>query len=151
MSFPSGAPFKEAAPFGTYVTRKTVAFDGGAGSGAVGTVALFTVTGGIYAFVTAVCTEDLTEAAPTATVEVGTGGGTAAIIAQTNATTIDNGEVWFDATPSRIEVNSSYGGSLIGGGDNIYLTVGAQNVDDGTLIFSCFWTPLTADGNVVAA
>ena len=150
MGFPAG-PFKEAKPFGTYRAMKTVEFDGGAGSGAVGTVNLFTVTGAVFAFLTCYCTEDLTEAGATATVEVGTSASTAAIIAQTNAVNIDTGEIWFDASPAAIEVNSSYGGSLIAGGDDIILTVGTQNVTDGTLVFNCFWTPLSADGAVAAA
>jgi hypothetical protein len=138
-------------PFADFKVLKEVAFDGGAGSGAVGTVALFTVTGAVWVHVVGICSEDLTEAAPTATVEVGTAASTAALIAQTNATDIDDGEVWFDASPAQIEVLTGVGGAFIAGGDDIILTVGARNVDDGTITFACFWTPLTAGSNVVAA
>ncbi len=144
-------PIAEAQGFGAQLCRKTVAFTGGAGAGQVGTVNLFTVTGSVIALVVAICTEDLTEAGATATVEVGTAASTAAIIAQTNAVNIDNGEVWVDNTPARIECWTTGFGCMIAGGDDIILTVGTQNVTDGTLVFTCFWTPLTADGNVVPA
>jgi len=137
--------------YGEYVARQTIEFDGGAGSGAVGTVDLFTVTGSITCMVLCVCTEDLTEAGATATVEVGTAASTAALIAQTNAVDIDDSEVWRDNTPAQIEVMTSWGGAIIAGGDDIILTVGAQNVDDGTLVFICFWTPLTVGANVAPA
>ena len=150
MAFPAGA-HKEVRPFGTYRVPKTVEFDGGAGNGAVGTVALFTVTGSVWVTVTSYCTEDLTEGGATATISVGITGSTAALIAQVNAVDIDDGEIWFDATPGDIEVLSSIGGAFIGGGEDIFATIGTQSVDDGTLTFICFWTPLSADGDVVAA
>ena len=138
-------------PFASNKASKTVAFDGGAGSGAVGTVALFTVTDSVFVHVVAICTENLTEAGATATVEVGIAGITAGLISQTNAVNIDNGEVWLDNSPAAMEVYSSIGGAFIAGGANIILTVGAQNVDDGTLDFYCFWTPLETGSTVVAS
>lgn len=150
MAFPYGN-HKEAHPFGTYRANKLVEFDGGAGTGAVGTVALFTVTGSVFVFVTCFCTETCVEAAPSATIEVGITGITAGLIAQLNADTVLIGNIWFDATPVDMEVLTSFGGALIGGSEDIFLTVGAQNVTDGTLEFTCFWTPLSSDGLVVAA
>jgi hypothetical protein len=129
---------------------KTVAFDGGAGNGAVGTVNLFTITGAVYALIVGICTEDLTEAGATATIEVGVAGDTACLIAQVNAVNIDNGELWFDATPANHEVLAGIGGAFLYG-TTVIATVGVQNVTDGTLTFACFWTPLSANGNVVAA
>lgn len=150
MTFPVGN-HKEAAPLGAYRVNKLVAFDGGAGSGAVGTVALFTVTGSVFVTVTSFCTESLTEAGATATISVGITGITAGLIALVNAVDIDIGEIWFDATPVDMEVLSSLGGAFIGGGEDIFATIAAQNVDGGTLEFVCFWTPLSSDGLVVAA
>lgn len=138
-------------PFASNRVTQTVAFDGGADSGAVGTVALFTVTGSVFVYVIAICIENLTEAGATATVEVGIAGITAGLISQTNAVNIDNGEVWLDNSPAAMEVFSSIGGGFIASGADIILTVGAQNVDDGTLAFYCFWTPLAAGSTVVAA
>lgn len=150
MAFPAGA-HKEAAPLGAYRVNKLVEFDGGAGSGAVGIVALFTVTGSVFVTVTSFCTETLVEAAPDALIEVGITGITAGLIAQVNADTVLIGNIWFDATPVDMEVLSSVGGAFIGGGEDIFATVGGQNVTDGTLEFVCFWTPLSSDGLVVAA
>jgi hypothetical protein len=143
-------PFAEAAGFGAQLCRKTVAFTGGAGAGAVGTVDLFTVTGSVIALVIGICTEDLVSAGG-GDVEVGTAALTTAMIANTTATAIDNGEIWVDATPAQIECWTTGFGCMIAGGDDIILTVGTADVTDGTLIFACFWTPLTADGNVVSA
>ena len=140
-----------SSPFAASRVDQTIAFTGAAGVGAVGTVALFTVTGSVFVHVASICTENLTEAGATATVEVGIAGTTAGLIAQTNAVNIDNGEVWIDATPGAMQVYTSIGGAFIAGGADIILTVGAQDVDDGTLEFYCFWTPLAAGSTVVAA
>jgi hypothetical protein len=140
-----------SAPFAANRVDQTIAFTGAAGVGAVGTVDLYTVTGSVFVYVMAICTENLTEAGATATVEVGIAGITAGLISQTNAVNIDNGEVWLDNSPAAMEVFSSIGGGFIAGGADIILTVGAQNVDDGTLDFYCFWTPLAAGSTVVAA
>lgn len=150
MSFPAGQ-HKEVDPFGSYRVSNTIEFDGGAGSGAVGAVNLFTVTGDVFVLVVGYCSENLTEAAPTATIEVGTAAGTAGLIAQTNAVDIDNNEVWFDASPTQIETLTSIAGAFIGGGDDIIATIGAQNVTDGTITFHCFWTPMHAGATVVSA
>ena len=53
------------------VVRKTITFTGGAGAGAVGTVALFTCTGWVnVALIGGFCTTDLTEAAVAATLSL---------------------------------------------------------------------------------
>ncbi len=138
--------------FAANVVDTTIEFDGGAGSGQSGVVVpLFTVTGSVFVHIVSICTENLTEAGATATIEVGIAGITAGLIAQTDAVDINNGLVWIDATPVAMEVYASLGGAFIAGGANIILTVGAQNVDDGTLAFYCFWTPLAAGSTVVAS
>jgi len=143
-------PLAEAQGFGAAIARKTVAFSGAAGNGQVGTVNLFTVTGGVIALVIGACTESLVSAGG-GDVEVGTAADTTAFIANTLATTIDTGEIWVDATPTSIECWTTGFGCMIGGGGDIILTVGTADVTDGTVVFTCFWTPLTADGYVVAA
>lgn len=133
------------------VLRKTVAFDGTAGNGQVGTVALFTVTGAVGFYITAVCTETLVGAA---TLECGTPGSTAGIIAQIpDATALLTGEIWYDATPTTVldTVANSRLGFVIGDGAAIQLTVGAANITDGTITFMLVWWPVTATGNVVVA
>jgi len=140
-------------PFGSYRRDKTIAFTGGAGLGLAGSpIPLFTVTGSVWVHVVSFCTESLTESGATATLAVGISTDTGGLIAATNATTIDNGEIWWDASPVAMEVIASWGGAFIAGGNNIIGTVGgAQDIDDGTLTFVCFWAPLSSDGRVVAS
>lgn len=135
---------------GEFAERKTVVFDGAAGSGeALTAVPLFTVTGGVAALTIAVCTETLVGA--TATIEVGTAANPVTIIAQTGAPTITVGMIWVDASPTVLECWTTAWGCMIGDGADIELMPRTANVTDGTLVFTCFWTPLTDNGNVVAA
>jgi hypothetical protein len=130
---------------------QTIAFDGGAGSGAVGTVALFTVTGNVTLRMVAYCTEDLVSGGG-GTCEVGCTGNTNGIIAQTTATAIDDGEVWFSNTPvSGLTATTNIGQYLIVDGADIILTVGTGDVTDGTIVFDCYWTPMDSTSSVVAA
>lgn len=130
------------------ISRKQVTFTGAAGLGAVGTVALFTVTGRVEYTLVPSCSESLVSAGG-GTVEVGIAGNTAAIIAQTTATEIDTGEVWVDNAPATVEATP--GKKVIAGGQDIILTVGTADVTDGTLDFDIIWRPLSVDGSVVAA
>jgi len=115
-------------------------------------VPLFTVTGDVVVRVVAICKTDLTSAAA-GNVEVGIAGATDAIIATTVATAIDADEIWHDAAPDTdIEATSiaGFAGFIISGGADIILTPSAQ-IDTGVIAFYCLWTPLSADGAVVAA
>lgn len=130
---------------------KSITFNGEAGRGLAGSpVPLFTVTGAVYVFVVGWCTSDLT-IGDGATIAVGTANVTTGLIAQTTASTIDTGEIWFDATPAELKVSSSLGGGFIASGADIIATVGTDNITGGTLVFACFWTPLSTDGNIVAS
>jgi hypothetical protein len=142
----------EGQGYGEFVARKTVTFDAGAGSGAVGTVALFTVTGAVIVRLVAICTVDLTIAAG-ATLEVGTAGTVDGLIAQTAGDAIDAGEIWFAAAPATVLDTLANGmlSYIIGDGADIIATVGTDAINTGTIVFTVFWTPLTANGAVVAA
>ena len=136
-----GAPFPTRVP---KLFRKTITFDGTAGNGVVGTVAIGTVTGAvILQFGGVRCTTDL--ASSGGTVELGCAGNTAAIVAQTTATDIDSGEFWQDATP---EAKVSPAISLKNVGGNIILTVATADVTAGVLEFDFYWLPLSSDGNL---
>lgn len=137
----------DAQAFGGQMAYKTVEFEEDTPVGAIGEVDLFTVTGGVNALVLAICTENL---AGGGTVEVGTTANPAGIIAQTTTDTIDVGEVWVDATPNVFYCWTTAFGCMIGDGADIVLTVRTDPVTDGTLVFTCFWTPLTGDAYVVA-
>ena len=72
------------------VVRKTITFTGAANLGAVGAVPLFTITGKVIVLsISGLCTVNLTEAAPTATLALGVTGSTSLFIAATTATGID--------------------------------------------------------------
>lgn len=146
MTFPSvGQDFKEARLFGQYVTRKQVEFATGT-TGAVGNHDIFTVTGAAHVVVVAYCTEDL--AGATATISVGTDGVVAGLIPLTTATNIDTGMVWFgDNAPSECEAIASMGGAFLC--DNISYDILTAPIDDGTLTFTCFWTPLIPTASIV--
>jgi len=130
---------------------KTIVFDGGAAKGLSGSpIPLFTVTGSVWCLIVGFCTET-TAVSGAATIEVGITGATAALIPQTLASLIANGDIWFDTSPTSSEPQASIGGAFIGGGNDIFGTVGTANITDGTVTWACFWTPLSADGNVIAA
>lgn len=138
----------------TQLARKTSALDGAANNGqlAAPTITLFTVTGEVLiAALTATCTETHVSAGA-GTLALGITGNTAFFIAATVATTIAAGEYWIDATPT--EVNAA----LVPAGfkdvwctDSIIATVAVGDITDGTIRYDCYWLPLSADGNVVAA
>lgn len=141
-----------AGGFGEGTAIETVAFDGGAGNGAVGTVALFAVTGSVVVRIVCVCTESLVEGVGGGTIEVGITGATANVIAQTASAAIAAGEIWHDASPdAEIENLSVMAERIVSDGNDIFATIANQAVTDGTLVFRAFWTPITADARLVAA
>lgn len=126
-------------------TTKAITYVGGT-TGAVATTTLFTVTGTVAITVFAVTSGvDLTGSG---TLEVGIVGNTAAIIAQTVATTIDVGEIWYGTSPPTVGVVP---GRLILSGTDIIQTIATNTVTAGTLTYYCIWFPISTDGNVVAA
>jgi len=114
-------------------------------------VTLFTVTGRVRCKLRAVCTTTLTIDA-TATVEVGISGNTAVFIAQTAGDAPDANEIWHDASPDNAtELESVNAERILANGQDILLTVATANVLTGVIRFYCEWTPISSDGNVVAA
>lgn len=133
-------------------TIKTVTFTGAANLGAVGAVPIFTVTGEVQVVsLVPFCTTLLTEGAPTSTLALGVTGSTSLFIAATTATDIDANEFWVDATPDAngIALPAALKDIIIT--DNIIGTVAAQTVASGVIRFTCFWIPLSTDGNVTAS
>jgi hypothetical protein len=117
-------------------------------TGALGATTLFTVTGTVAIRMFAVCSTLLDQTGATATLEVGIVGNTAAIIAQSNATTIDEGEIWYGTNPPTVGVLP---GQLILAGTNIVQTIAGNTVKEGVLTYYCLWYPISSNGNVVAA
>ena len=152
MAFPYGQDFKETGGLSAYRTVKTAEFAAGAGTGNVGTFALFTVTGSVIVRIIAECTDTLVEGVGGGTIEVGITADTATIIAQTVCTTIAVNEIWHDATSDADIENASVAASwIIVNGMDIFATIAGQVITDGTIVFHCFWTPLSSTGAVVAA
>lgn len=142
-----------AAGGGYRMVRKTLTFTGGAGLGAVGAVALFTVTGGVAFRLTAICTTDLTPAVAGATFSVGTAAAVAGILAATLAADIDTGDIWFAAVPATVldTIANAEIPMVIGNGAAIQGDVAVQAISSGVIAFTLLWRPLTANGNIVAA
>lgn len=127
------------------VETKTITYVAGT-TGATGATTLFTVTGDVAVRVYAVCSTLLTGAG--ATLEIGVAGEINALIAQTTGTDIDAGEIWVDAVPGFIQAMPAI--NLIGTGKDIIQTIATAAVSAGALTYYCIWTPISADGNVVA-
>jgi hypothetical protein len=115
-------------------------------TGATGATTLFTVTGTVRVNIFAVCTVDLTGSG---TIEVGISGNTAALIAQTTGTAIDAGEVWVDTAPATVEAPLT--DKILTNGTDIIQTIGTDTLTAGSLTYYVTWTPISEDGNLVAA
>ena len=130
--------FKEENTY-TFVTATT---------GATGAHTLFTVTGNVLVNVFGICDTNLAGAA---TIEVGVAGNTAGLIAQmADATDLDNGDNWVDATPE-VGVSVLPSTFIVNDGADIILTIGATAVTSGVIDFYCLWRPLSSDGDVTSA
>lgn len=136
--------------------RKTIAFDGTAGNGAVGTVTVFTIAGRVFVHkFGAFCTESLAEAAPTASITCGTTSQVTGFFANPTggATDLALNDWWGAAAAATVPGLSSAGLNATSGAtgsaqdkwcsENIILTIGTQNVTNGTLIFDIWYEPVT--------
>lgn len=139
------AAFMLAGGLGYQVVRKTVTFNN-----TVGTVSLFTVTGDVIVRVIGVVKTGCASALG-CNASVGIAGATANIIALTDITLMAAEEIWHDVTPdSEIENLTVLQERIISDGNDIILTLSAQ-ADSGAIAFYCLYTPLSANGLVVAA
>ena len=135
-----GLPLVSRAP---HHFVKTITFDGTT-FGDVGTDTIATVTGRVLLLhQSAWCTTDL--AGATATVELGTAGNTAELIAQTTATDIDAGDLWRSATPD-VGAGPAIVNNVVGA--NIILTTATAAVTAGVIEFAFYWLPLSTNGNL---
>lgn len=126
--------------------RRTITFDGTAGKGVVGTVAVFNVTGAILCKgIAAVCKVDL--AGATATVEVGTASDTDGLIAQATATGIDAPKVYVSASPSNLPTLALAAVDKIVSED-VNITVATADVTAGQLEITMLYIPLSGNGGV---
>jgi len=114
-------------------------------TGATGAHTVFTVTDNVLVTPFGICDTSLTGAA---TIELGTANNTAALLAQiADATTLDDGENWVDATPET-EVSALPGIFIINDGADIVLTIGSTAVTAGVVDFYILWRPLADNSNI---
>ncbi len=126
-------------------------YDFTADGGAQGAFSIFTVTGEVMVQVFGLCSTSLTSGGA-ATIELGITGNTAALIAQTTATDLDQYESWQDnapeANPGAVDMTART--FVIANGADVILTVATADLTAGVIDFFCLWRPLSTDGNVVA-
>jgi hypothetical protein len=122
-------------------------------TGAQGAYTIFTLTGDVYIEqIYGLCQVALTSGGA-ATIELGIAGNTAAFVAQTTATDLDQYELWQDATPETnpgvvILLGRSW---VVANGSDAILTIATADLTAGDIDFHCTWRPLSIDANVVAA
>lgn len=137
---------------GINIVSKTVAFDGTAGKGAIGSVPLFTVTGQVLIVaIVPFCTEE-TVATTGATISLGVTGDLVLFIGATNETNFYINSFWVQTTGA-IENGLALPAALkdVIITKNLVANVLVANITDGTIRFDLFWIPLSSDGSVVAA
>lgn len=128
---------------------KTVTLTGAAGAGAVGTVAVFNVTGvveltGLFGRIT----EDLVGG----NIFLGVVGNTTLFSTAQDADLFDVGEFWPSgavAPPVGFQTNLASVGGILGA--NVILSISGTDVTDGTVVFYLTYIPLSGDGLVEAA
>jgi hypothetical protein len=109
---------------------------------------LFTVTGVVEMRIFGICNTDL--AGATATLEVGVASNTAALIAQTTATEIDQNEIWLSNSPG-LRAQAFGGQTFIVHAATIIETAGTANITAGQIDYYCLWRPISDGATVVAA
>ena len=138
-----------------YVTKcAPSAFDGattnarGDEGGTSDPFTLFTVTGDVLIGVYGVCTTDLVGSG---TVSVGPTGNATLMLAALAATSIDQNEVWMDATPAIGKPIDSLNYYVVGNGVDIVEDIATDTVTAGNIYYVALWKPLTPGSNVVSA
>lgn len=150
-----GASLDYNRPSNHFVVRADIS----AAAATWGTVASHeyaTVTGLVRVRVLVECVETLTDAADLATIQLGVEGTTNSWIAATpaagfTAISIATGEIWFDATPTEKEGNTTtlLFDKIVNGLDLGYEVAG-EALTGGKLDFHVWWEPLNSTGLVDA-
>ena len=137
-----------------YETFKVITYSNAAGLGEEGTpIPIFDVTGGVIVTLSALVTTIVVEEGATALMSLGVTGQVALFIADTEPEDLDAGEFW-QAIGTTAGTN---GDALVAAmkdilvAANIINTVSNAAVTSGVIAYSAIWTPVTSDGNLVAA
>ena len=140
------------------VTRASITFDAGVGSGAVATgyVNLFSITGKVLVrAIMPYCVTDLTGAA--ATLALGVTGNTGGFVAATVGTTIDADEFWVTTTPTAnlIALPAACKDIMVGASADptpgIFLTIAVADVTGGNLAVTVFWDAITSGAKITSS
>ena len=108
---------------------------------------IFQVTGTVHMILVPVCLTDITSGGAI-TIILGTETTTNAMLSSTDATAIDTGEIWLSTTPNHYYAKSSVIDCVITGGKDVGYTIGTNAATGGSMIFHCWWEPISSDGNV---
>ena len=114
-------------------------------TGAVGSHTLFTVTGNVLLSVFGVVDTTLVGAG---TIEVGVTGNTAVLIAQGTAANYADGDVYVDATDTRVGAGAPPAMQVINDGLDVLLKITGAACSAGVVDFYCTWRPLSSTGNI---
>ncbi|MCK9518056.1 MAG: hypothetical protein WCY59_01570 [Anaerovoracaceae bacterium] len=138
------AEIKAGGGIGSGIARKTVTF-----SDDTTDISLFTVTGDVIVRLAAVCTTNVESSGGC---NIGVDAGAEPIIADTDCTTLEAGDIWHDASPDKsVEAITVLKEFIIANGVDITLDIQSEKkVDSGVINFYCIWTALSATGAVVA-
>ncbi len=137
-------------PSPIFLASKSITFDGAAGTGAVGAVPLFTVTGSlIVVYILGIVTTTLTGAS--GTLALGTTSHTSEFIAATTATTLTTtNNIWMSttATAGSMAMPALIKEQVVT--ENILMTAAVSaGVTGGVMRIDCYWMPLGAGATVV--
>lgn len=120
---------------------KTISYDGSV------SYAAFTVTGLVAIRIIGYITEILTNHADET--KVGTTTDDDGFIVATGGAAMQTAfDIWIDATPAKFK-STLPAPSLIGDGEDVAV-IGTANLITGTVVLYAIWTPISANGNVVA-
>ncbi len=114
-------------------------------TGAIASHTLFTVTGNVLLAVFGIVDTTL-DSAGAPTIEVGVTGNTAVLIAQGTAKNYADGDVYVDATDTRVGAGAPPAMQAINDGLDVLLKITGATLSAGVIDFYCLWRPLSSDG-----
>ena len=134
--------------------RKTITFAGTSALGLAGTaVPVFDITGEVLInYIVAWCSTLLVEAGATSILSMGVVGNTQLFIVNTEPEDIGVNEFWTVIAPSAVggvALDAKQKDILISA--NVILDPTTDDTDSGVLEITALWTPVSADGKLVAA
>ncbi len=113
---------------------------------------LFTITGRVLiVYYTGYCTETLNPENGDETIEVGGATDPNGLLAQISASTLDISEWWVAAATGGIVQMDALALDVLTDEDIILTVAGTTGYDDGTVVYDCWYLPVTPDGLLVAA